>query len=55
MMRLYARTREREKAWRMGAYCLGGAIISAPFVCMIFENKDKWTFFDVSKIYLVGR
>ena len=32
MMRVYARTREREKAWRMGAYCLGGSIVLTPVV-----------------------
>ena len=39
MMRIYARTREREKAWRLGAFCLGGAIVAAPFVTLIFK---KW-------------
>ena len=48
MMKVFARTREREKAWKMAVYCFGGAIASAPFVCMVFESKDRWTFFEVS-------
>ena len=54
MMKVFARTREREKAWKTGAYCLGGAVASAPFVCMIFENKDRWSFFEVGKFHLTG-
>lgn len=40
MMRVYARTREREKAWRMGAFCLGGAVFAAPIVALIFKDKE---------------
>ncbi len=40
MMRVYARTREREKAWRMGAFCLGGAAFTAPIVALIFKGKE---------------
>ncbi|KAF2236345.1 hypothetical protein EV356DRAFT_498334 [Viridothelium virens] len=47
MMKVFARTREREKAWKMGTYCLGAAIVSAPFICMTFEDKQKWTFFEM--------
>ncbi|MCJ1272878.1 hypothetical protein MMC21_000667 [Puttea exsequens] len=49
-MRVYARTREREKAWRVGAYCLGGSIILAPIVTATALRKDTsfvemlWTF-----------
>jgi NO-binding membrane sensor protein with MHYT domain len=42
MLRVYARTREREKAWKFGAACLGGSAVLAPFVMMIFENKGMW-------------
>ncbi|KAH0557121.1 hypothetical protein GP486_005091 [Trichoglossum hirsutum] len=41
MMRVYARTREREKAWYMGMYCLGGSIIGAPIVTLIFKGAKK--------------
>ena len=41
MMRVYARTREREKAWRLGAYCLIGSMIAAPFVTLIFRRDPR--------------
>jgi len=41
MLRVYARTREREAAWKLGAYCLGGALILAPLVNLIFRKKDE--------------
>ncbi|KAL6714119.1 hypothetical protein ACLMJK_008613 [Lecanora helva] len=50
MMRMYARTREREKAWRLGAYCLGGSVLLAPVVTAIADGKKTgfvlilWTF-----------
>ncbi|KAL8873300.1 MAG: hypothetical protein Q9174_001215 [Haloplaca sp. 1 TL-2023] len=54
MMRVYARTREREKAWRMGSVCLGGSAVSAPIVLVIFKhwhrykfNKVMWTFSEI--------
>ncbi|TAQ88859.1 hypothetical protein B7494_g2799 [Chlorociboria aeruginascens] len=43
MMRVYPRTREREKAWKLGGACLGGAMILSPFVMMIFEEKRRWS------------
>lgn len=50
MMRLFPRTREREKAWRLGAYILAGSAISAPLVCLILRDKETtaYTFFEVS-------
>ncbi|KAL9136894.1 MAG: hypothetical protein Q9175_001900 [Cornicularia normoerica] len=50
MMKVYARTREREKAWRLGAYCLGGSVLLAPIANAIAQGKDfgflemLWTF-----------
>lgn len=50
MMRVYARTREREKAWKLGAYCLGGSLVLAPIFAAIALQKDitfievLWTF-----------
>lgn len=51
MMRVYARTREREKAWKLGAICLGGAVAAAPFVTFLAHrwegttiNEILWTF-----------
>lgn len=51
MTSVYARTREREKAWKFGLYCLAGAIVVAPFWYLIFK---KWvighnTFMKVSE------
>jgi len=41
MMKVYARTREREKAWKFGGYCFGGSFLLAPFMVLIFRNgKD---------------
>ena len=51
MTRVYARTREREKAWKIGIWSLVGSIVSAPVVAAIFEGKDafKWKYlFEVS-------
>ena len=41
MLRVYARTREREAAWRLGAYCLGGSLVLAPIVNLIFREKGE--------------
>lgn len=42
MLRVYARTREREKAWKFGAFCLGGSLLLAPFTMLIFQDKPLW-------------
>ena len=50
MMRMFARTREREKAWRLGVYCLGGSVVLAPVLTLIADGKKTgfveilWTF-----------
>ena len=51
MMRMYARTREREKAWKFGGACLLGSIIVAPFVMMIFEKKGHWSMMEVCETH----
>ncbi|KIW09083.1 uncharacterized protein PV09_00029 [Verruconis gallopava] len=38
MTSVYARTREREKAWKFGMYCLGGSIALAIPVTAIFQR-----------------
>lgn len=38
MTRGYSRTREREKAWKLGMWCLGGAAILCVPVTAIFQN-----------------
>jgi hypothetical protein len=38
MMNIYARTREREKAWKFGLYALLGAIVVTPFWYLVFKQ-----------------
>ena len=38
MVSVYARTREREKAWRFGMYCLGGAAAVALPLTAVFQH-----------------
>lgn len=38
MLRVFARTREREKAWKLGAYALLGSLIATPIVGLIFDR-----------------
>jgi hypothetical protein len=47
MLRVYARTRERETAWKLGAFSLVGSAIAAPFVMMIFKDQRLWGFTEV--------
>lgn len=47
MMKVYARTREREKAWRLGAYCLVGSVILAPIITAISDHTLKRRFTEV--------
>ncbi|KAK2625503.1 hypothetical protein QTJ16_004815 [Diplocarpon rosae] len=42
MLRVYARTRERETAWKLGAFCLGASVIGAPLMMMIFKKHQYW-------------
>jgi hypothetical protein len=41
MTSVYARTREREKAWKFGLYCLSGAILVTPLWYLAFK---EWVF-----------
>ncbi|RKF79770.1 ER lumen protein-retaining receptor [Golovinomyces cichoracearum] len=42
MLRIYARTREREKAWKLGAFCFGASAVGAPIMMFIFQDKMRW-------------
>jgi len=53
MMKVYARTREREKAWKMGAWILAGSVIGAPIVTMIFRYKAAWTFMEFLWVFSI--
>ncbi|KAH8204996.1 hypothetical protein TruAng_000879 [Truncatella angustata] len=41
----YARTREREIAWKLGAAVLGGSLLISPFAMLIFDRRNDWAFF----------
>lgn len=43
MTRVYARTREREKAWKMGLWSLVGSVVCAPVVAAIFMRGKPFT------------
>ncbi|PMD38388.1 hypothetical protein L207DRAFT_492191 [Hyaloscypha variabilis F] len=53
MLRVYARTRERETAWKLGAFSLVGSAIAAPFVMMIFKSKTIWGFTEVAWVFSI--
>jgi ER lumen protein retaining receptor len=43
MTRIYARTREKEKAWKLGGFSLGGSLVAAPFIALIFRKfLPRW-------------
>jgi ER lumen protein retaining receptor len=51
MTRVFARTREREKAWKWGAYATAASMLAAPLVCLTFKGPSQtsltevlWTF-----------
>jgi hypothetical protein len=43
MMRVHARTREKEYGWKLAIWSLLGSVVSAPVICVLF---NKWV--DVS-------
>jgi len=47
MTRVFARTREREKAWKWGAYATAASMLAAPLVCLTFNGPRRTTFFEV--------
>ncbi|KAL8763936.1 MAG: hypothetical protein Q9184_000379 [Pyrenodesmia sp. 2 TL-2023] len=47
MMRVFARTREKERAWKMGSICLGGSAAAAPLVLLIFKKWHHYNFHEV--------
>ncbi|KAL9115684.1 MAG: hypothetical protein Q9227_000052 [Pyrenula ochraceoflavens] len=48
MLRVYARTREREKAWRFGAICAAGSLVLAPFMTLIVDGTSGTTFIETT-------
>jgi hypothetical protein len=47
MTRVYARTREREKAWKWGAYAAGASLVAAPLISIIFNGWQQSTFAEI--------
>jgi hypothetical protein len=47
MLFVYARTRERETAWKLGGLCLGVSAVSAPIVMLIFRSGFYGGFIEV--------
>ncbi|KAL2260718.1 hypothetical protein VTK26DRAFT_5200 [Humicola hyalothermophila] len=41
---VYPRTREREIAWKLSSVILVGCLILSPFVMLIFEPSEVWSF-----------
>ena len=50
MMRAFARTREKEYAWRLAMYSLGGSLVASPAVLGIFHAL-KTNRFSFSEVY----
>ena len=44
MLRVYPRTREREKAWKFGGLCFFGSLILGPIVALIEFRKNTHLF-----------
>jgi hypothetical protein len=49
MMRVFARTREKEYGWKLAIWSLGGSLAAAPVVNLLFEGWQKTTFSEVSR------
>lgn len=39
MMKVYPRTRERERAWKLGLWSVGGSILLAPISIWLLETE----------------
>ena len=50
MMRVYARTREKEYAWKLGTWSLGASLVSAPIVTLIFHGWGDSDIAEVSRV-----
>lgn len=53
LMLVYARTREREAAWKLGGAVFVGSLIMSPFVMMIFRSRadERWSVAENSWIF----
>jgi hypothetical protein len=55
MMRVFARTREKEYAWKLATWSLAGSLVSAPLVCMTFRGWSGFTIWEVSYSLIIGQ
>ncbi|CAL3972335.1 unnamed protein product [Diplocarpon coronariae] len=53
MLRVYARTREREKAWKLGALCLAASAIGAPLIMLLFKRHNYWGWMEFFWIFSI--
>jgi hypothetical protein len=49
MMKVFPRTRERERAWKLGLWSVAGSLVLAPIAILVLEGgfPDYW-FIEVS-------
>lgn len=47
MMRVFARTREKEYGWKLATWSLTGTVVSAPLVCLVFNGWSGTKFTEV--------
>lgn len=47
MMRMFARTREKEYGWKLAIWSLVGSTLGAPVVCLLFEGWKRCDFSEV--------
>lgn len=45
MMKVFPRTRERERAWKLGIYSVIGSLVLAPLTILIFERHFAGNWF----------
>lgn len=51
MMKVYPRTRERERAWKLGIYSVVGSLVMAPIMMTITKDWPNQWFLEVRTIH----
>lgn len=49
MMRVFARTREKEYGWKLATWSLLGSVLAAPVVTYVLEGWEYFTLMEVSR------